>query len=285
MRVIFLFLVTATLLLSGCLTQPDVNEDDFLDYQNRTNSNLTENRNRYDDSGASGYYDVDYNIGFLYLNNFGITKANNPDLLEALRSIVTSYDIIVLQGITQDITAQTNQIPMNNVISDMDNGERMMFFYSHSVEPGRLFYYDGGGFARRPVAMDFSLENNDIVVVGVSINPYNAEQEIRRLPSVVDWATNNFDTDKVIIVGNMYADCVFFDSFHVVEREGWRWVIGNDRTTVQDLDCAYDRIIVAHKSLQGNGEVDTLGHIRREILRGVTHRYAVTFKYFERVYY
>ena len=275
-------LIVISLFISSCIdTNPEPNPDDFIDYQdpNRTINNT------YDDTDVRGYYDIKYEIGSLYLNDFGITRANNPDLMNALRSVVIDYDVFVLQGVTQDISSQLKQIPMKSFITNDLGAERFVFLFSHKIEPGKMFHYEGGGFAREPVAMDFKTDNEHLVVVAVHINPYNAEQEFRRLPKVVEWAEKNFDTDRVIILGNLWADCVYFDSFHLVNNYGWRWIIDEHRTTVQNLDCAYDRIIVTTKHLQGEGGVDDLGHIRRDVLRGVTHHYAVKYNYFERVYY
>lgn len=278
-------LIVISLFVSACIdTNPDPNPDDYIDYQdslNRTNST----NSTYNDTEVRGYYDIQYAFGSLFLNDFGISKANNPDLMNALRSIVVNYDVFVLQGVSQDISNQLNEIPMKSFITNDLGNERYVFLFSHKVEPGKLFYYPGDGFARKPVVMDFKTEREHLVVINAHLNPYNAEQEFRNLPEVVSWAEKNFGTDNIFIMGNLYSDCLFFDSFHLTKDYGWRWVIDEHSTTVQDRDCAYDRIITTKGNLQGPGEVDGLHHIRKDVLRGVTHHYAVRFNYFERVYY
>ena len=69
--------------------------------------------------------------------------------------------------------------------------------------------------------------------------------ELRGLQNIVNNEGNE------IIIGDLNADCTYYDAFYGTEFDNWQWTIKDyEDTTVGNSDCAYDRIIMNENSYE-----------------------------------
>lgn len=248
------FFIIGVLFLSGCGFEPIT--ETFKDYSispifkydkpiTTTNTTITNNTIQVDSD--------DYLIGSFNIQIFG-KKKSESNVMPIIEEIIDDYDILAIQEV-RDISGTAIQKLKNirgyDVVASPRLGrssskEQYIFFYSSRVVPGKYktFPDTNDVFEREPFAMEFTVDSQDIVIIQVHIKPDDAEQEIRHLVDVVEWAKTYMDNEDIYIMGDLNAGGVYFDSFGFLE-ENWEVLIKEDIDTTVYTDgcCAYDRIL------------------------------------------
>lgn len=298
MKWVFLILIV-TLLLSGCSLIAPINENEtiFKDYSVSDIPFVDANNREPNISNADYQYDFDtpvergdYMIGTFNIQVFGQKKANNKFLMPVIDDIIDDYDIIAIQEVrdsTGTVIGKLNEIPDYDLrasprLGRSSSKEQYIFLFSDRIVPGQSLTYPdlNDDFEREPYAMNFVVNGQDMLIIQVHIKPDDAEQEIRHLSDVVDWSEEEFGDINTYILGDLNADCRYFDSFDVLEE--YQVLVGEDFDTTTGIsDCAYDRILATEIdpkviSIGVDNLSDEVGS-DKELLNAVSDHYPVYF--------
>jgi len=87
------------------------------------------------------------------------------------------------------------------------------------------------------------------VLIGVRTNPSTTVQEMESLVDVHAAVEQHWNTDNILILGDLNADCSYASATALAgltlrTDTGFTWLIGDevDTTTISN-DCAYDRCV------------------------------------------
>jgi hypothetical protein len=245
MKILLLFLV----LLVGCININPVSDSKYIDYSKPRNIDV--DNNIVDDDIDNDFNNTNdsvlpiitdntrfYTLGFFHITNFGKTKNDNKKILDTIVDVIRDYDIIILQDVREKENLML--VPMEMVSND-----NTVFMYSNRVTPGRYIQYDKNGFKNTPFMMEFKIEDYRFVLLNVNVNPYDSEEEIKKIDEVVDWVMKEYQEGDIIIMGTLYADCSYFNTFSSTLND-YIWIIDEswDTTTSTKTDCSYDRILM-----------------------------------------
>ena len=212
-----------------------------------------------------------------------------------IEDIIDDYDILAIQEV-RDLSGVVLSelddisgfhIEASERLGRSSSKEQYVYFYSNRVTPGKFATYpdENDDFEREPFVMSFTLNKQTLTFIQVHIKPDDAEQEIRHLSEVVEWTEEEFGKNNIYILGDLNADCVYFDSFGVLEE--YEVLIDETYdTTTGRTNCAYDRILATEvdNKVLGVG-IDTfedeLGN-DVELLKAVSDHYLV-YMNFKRV--
>ncbi|XP_060076203.1 deoxyribonuclease-1-like [Ylistrum balloti] len=213
-------------------------------------------------------------ISAFNVRTFGQSKSGKTDVMDILTKIVLRYDIILIQEIRdkagtaiqklhQLVNENPDRINYNMTISERLGNtiskEQYCYFYrTDRVTVLRAEVYDEGGnntkFEREPFLVKFqaSVQGlNTFVLGGLHIKPDHAVEELIELRNVFDQAKTVFNTNDIMIMGDLNADCSYvpkkdWPSITLKTDTDFHWLIGDDvDTTVKaSTDCAYDRFIL-----------------------------------------
>jgi endonuclease/exonuclease/phosphatase family metal-dependent hydrolase len=113
-------------------------------------------------------------------------------------------------------------------------------------------------FEREPFAARFAAGGFDFVLVNIHVKPDDADAEIRALGDVVAWAEAEFQDPDVIVLGDLNADCTYFDEADRQAAVGMNWITPDDfDTTVKGTVCTYDNFLVADSLMdEFTGEIE-----------------------------
>ena len=82
-------------------------------------------------------------------------------------------------------------------------------------------------------------------LLGIHIDPDLVKEELSELELIA----NNLP-GKVIVLGDLNADCAYYNPSEEPEFDDWTWLITDTAdTTASNSDCAYDRIIVKREDV------------------------------------
>jgi len=103
-------------------------------------------------------------------------------------------------------------------------------------------------FEREPVVVESSAGTFWVV----HLKPSNVSQELDALETMID--------EDVVLIGDLNADCDYYDADKETHFDSWDWVIGDEvDTTSGESDCAYDRVVARNVDVIGSGveEIDS----------------------------
>ena len=199
---------------------------------------------------------------------FGVSKAEDPFVMDILARTIAAFDIVAIQEIRDD--SGTAIIALENAVDSLgsDYGvivgprlgrttskEQYAFFYRVSMfHLGESYTYDDSLsdlFHREPFVASFSMVNGDFdfVLAAIHTDPDDATEEINSLPLVIEDAKDHFPGElDIILLGDFNADCSYFDENDMaclLRDESYAWMISNDiDTNVATSSCTYDRIVI-----------------------------------------
>ncbi|XP_014164220.1 deoxyribonuclease-1-like [Geospiza fortis] len=177
-------------------------------------------------------------IGAFNIRAFGDTKMANQTIANIIVSILSEYDVILVQEVrdadlsaVNDLMDQLNSAgkhPYDFLISvPLGRGtykEQYLFIYrSDMVSVLGSYYYDDGcepcgtdTFSREPFIVKFSSpttpEVQQFVLVPLHSEPSHAGQEIDALYDVYTDVINKWGTNDMIFLGDFNADCSYVPS-------------------------------------------------------------------------
>ncbi len=184
------------------------------------------------------------------LQIFGKAKADRNELMEYYAGKIRDYNIIIVQEIRdQSGTAFPKLcalLPEYKCIVSSPVGR------SVSKEQYGVIYKDAqllsqkdyspdrnADFERPPFAVVFRYGDWNFTIVTIHTKPEDVKNELAKLQELADQIGG-----EAIIMGDLNADCNYYNEEKNPELDLWNWAIPNtEDTTVAKTDCAYDRII------------------------------------------
>jgi len=210
------------------------------------------------------------------IQNLGISKGGRPAVMSVIRQVLSRYDVVGIQELSQKPAApfawcgeNTGGVICDSIpdpetfavqASPRIGDEQYVVMYKKAVadvpDVGMTYPDDGNVHSRPPHAFHVHTKRGNVgnLVVGVThTRPEGATEEIHNFPHVTSWMKGAFsDAHHFLLAGDFNADGGYFSD----EREwpnselqpdwaGYTQLTHNSMdTTVAKNDNTYDRIIV-----------------------------------------
>ncbi|XP_053132587.1 deoxyribonuclease-1-like isoform X2 [Hemicordylus capensis] len=213
-------------------------------------------------------------IGAFNIQTFGDSKLSNETITDLIVSIVSTYDIILVQEVRDSDLSAVKKLmnrlnrafpdPYGYVVSKplgrSTYKEQYLFIYREDkVSLLDSYYYDDGcepcgndSFSREPFIVRFAApqtEVKELILVPLHTPPKEAVAEIDTLYDVYLDVRDKWGSEDMLFLGDFNADCSFVrpeDWPHIRLRtsSAFQWLIPDTAdTTVTNTVCAYDRIV------------------------------------------
>ncbi len=211
-------------------------------------------------------------IGSFNIQVFGLTKMDRVGMPATLASIVTRYDLLLVQEIRDKtgtaitklldtVNAASPDDPYALVVSDRLGRTTSKEQYAYLYRPSLLtvvdqYHYDDGVepsadlFEREPFVVRFETTNGaDFAAVALHAAPEDAPAEIGDLEDVHADIFRRWGEDDILTMGDFNADCDYASpaelaALGVYSSADVRWWLGDDvDSTTTSTVCAYDRIL------------------------------------------
>lgn len=215
------------------------------------------------------------------LQIFGPTKASNQELMSRYAGIIDDYDIVFIQEIRdKDQEAFPKLCSMLkdyrcNVSSRAGRTsmkEQYGIIYKNSINLASLEDYNPDKedrWERPPIKAIFDYKGYNFTAYNIHTKPSDVPTELSNLEDIVD------NKGNVAIMGDLNADCSYYNSSEK-HFSSWSWLVkDSDDTTISSTDCAYDRIIV---NSDLNNEVKSHGIRKSGIDKDMSDHYVVWMK-------
>jgi len=185
------------------------------------------------------------------LQIFGLTKASDADLMNLYADKISDYDIIFIQEI-RDAT-QTSLPKLCAMLENYTCFSSSRAGRSDSKEQYGVIYRNGinvtlftdfnpdpnDRWERPPIEVVFDINGHELIIYNIHTKPDKVKLELKALEEVIR------DKGNVIILGDLNADCSYYDSADNAELDNLIWVVNDwEDTTASGTNCAYDRIIM-----------------------------------------
>ena len=216
------------------------------------------------------------------LEVFGEKKAGDIELMNLYADKINDYDIIFIQEIKdKGETAfpklcsllQNYSCMMSSRAGTTSSKEQYGVIYKDSIDLIYLKDYnpqESGEFERPPIEVAFSVGDYRLTIYNIHTKPDNVKSEMENLEAVVS------DYGNIVIIGDLNADCSYYDAKRETEFDGWNWIISDsDDTTSGSSNCAYDRIILNDDAKK---EFVAYGIVKQGINTDVSDHYLVWVK-------
>lgn len=212
------------------------------------------------------------------LQIFGDTKASKPELMNFYVSTLTNYDIAFVQEIRdadgssfRDLCAMlTNyDCQVSSRAGRSTSKEQYGIIYKKGITAQVKDYNPDAQdrWERPPVEVLFDVEGYQFRAYNIHTKPEAVKSELASLEQIVSTNGNS------IILGDLNADCDYYNNPANAELDSWNWVIGDQEdTTSSATDCTYDRIIMDADAYQ---EYVTNGVFKTGITKDVSDHYLV----------
>ncbi len=226
------------------------------------------------------YYDSDtIKIANWNLQIFGQTKANNLRLMQTYSEVISDYDIIFIQEIKDSSQTafpklcsmlQNYSCASSSRAGRTSNKEQYGVIYKNEINITSFQDYAPDSqdrWERPPVKIKFNINGYSLTVYNIHTKPDDAKQELDYLEDIVS------DIGNVLILGDLNADCSYYNNEKQTEFDNWNWIIKDDAdTTSSATNCAYDRIMLNDDSYE---EYVDDGIYTKRISKDVSDHYLV----------
>ena len=202
---------------------------------------------------------------------FGKAKVRKTDVMVILAKTITQFDIVAVQEIRDksgtairelehavDTMGTDYEYIIGPRLGRTSSKEQYAFMYNtETITAGESYTFNDQAdfFRREPFIAQFHANNGryDFVLITLHTDPDDATREINTIPMVVRDAQNHFPDEKdFIILGNLNADCKYFDEddpASPLRNPEFMWLITNDMdTNLAKSSCTYDRIVITAMS-------------------------------------
>lgn len=213
------------------------------------------------------------------LQIFGVKKSINDTIMERYVHIMDDYDIVIIQEIRdesgQAFNKLCNMMPAYNCLISSRAG-RTLSQEQYGVLYKKIINVTGyadfnpdtnNRWERPPIYVNFSYNDYTFQVYTIHTKPEDVRNELNYLEDVV------MNYSNVIIMGDLNADCGYYEPQLHRAFQGWDWIISDEMdTTAGNTVCAYDRII-----LNGDAKADmiTWGIRRSDVSLDLSDHYLV----------
>lgn len=188
------------------------------------------------------------------LQVFGPSKANNSELMSAYADRIRDYDIVFVQEIRD--STNTSFLTLCYMLADYDcigssragrTSSKEQYGVIYKKDLPLINYTDYNPDAqdrweRPPFQVTFDFGEYNMTLFVLHAKPADVKDELMNLEKVEIIANAS---GNVVVLGDLNADCSYYNPVKDNEFDGWNWIIQDtDDTTVSATDCAYDRIIL-----------------------------------------
>jgi len=210
---------------------------------------------------------------------FGDRELENDSLMDVYEDHIGDYDIIFIGGIRADDEGALQDLcggfqgydcRESGEVGRSSNKQLYGVVYRDDIEIDGWKEFSPDEDDRwefPPIEVDFKVDDYSLRVYYLNTKPGSVREEIEYLEDVVD------ESGNVIVLGDLNADCVFYDPDEENDFVNWEWVIKDVQDTSSDSnDCAYDRIILnddAYDEFEDSGVED------KDITKDVADNYLV----------
>jgi deoxyribonuclease-1-like protein len=252
---------------------------------------------------------LEIKIATFNIQVFGMSKINNPEVMDVLTKIVRNYDIIAVQEIRDETMAtlpyflgKINEIPGDRYayiesarLGRTDSKEQYAYIYNTKTISfgGKSYVFNDTHdvFEREPYLASFSSNKFDFILVNIHTKPTNAKQEIQSLVDVVKDASVKFNEKDIIVLGDYNADGSYFSeaTSSGFRGEEYMWIVPDsfDTTVSQNNSYTYDRIVFqrAYTLEDFTGKVDvfkfdTEYNLASDFAKEVSDHYPVSAQFY-----
>jgi hypothetical protein len=216
------------------------------------------------------YYDAFNNTKYLIQKNvtiksikiaswnlqiFGIKKAGEVDVMNFYKQKLSPYDIIFIEEVRDSSGTAFKSLCLmfngyNCNISERDgrsnSKEQIGVIYKDYINVVSLYNIPDPNdvYERSPTKIIINVSNIIYTFYVVHTKPDDVVNELRGLETF-----SNNDSYNTIIIGDLNADCDYYNTKQTKLFKEWEWLIPDDAdTTVSSNNCAYDRIIIKNVS-------------------------------------
>jgi len=213
------------------------------------------------------------------LQIFGVKKSEDENLMNIYVDKIDDYDIVFVQEIRD---ASGTAFPkLCSLLPEYDCMVSSRAGRSASKEQYGVIYKKGisildfvdynpdsqDRWERPPVMVSFNIGGYVLKAYNIHTKPEDVPNELTALQGIVE------DEGNVIILGDLNADCSYYDNEEETQFDSWFWLVKDeDDTTVSGTDCAYDRIIL---NSDAQGEFISYGISKDMVEEGVSDHYLV----------
>lgn len=206
-------------------------------------------------------------IATFNLQAFGQAKAGKPEVMKVLAETIARFDVVAIQEVRDKSGQALRQLEAEvdalgrpyATLSSPRLGRRepreqyAFLFRPDTVEPlGDLHLYEEPAgtdlYPREPFMARFRCKQGrfSFVLINLHTDPDTATEEILGLKEVLAFARDRYPGEgDFIILGDLNADCRYYQEEQANPVPGTVWIVRNDLdTTVKATDCTYDRIII-----------------------------------------
>ena len=213
------------------------------------------------------------------LQVFGPKKAGNDLLLDIYDDIMDEFDVVFIQEIRD--ASQTAFPTLCALLEGYDCTVSTRAGRSSSKEQIGVIFRNNlkitswedfnpdaeDRWERPPLKVGFEKDGYAFTVYAIHIKPDDAQQELYYLEEVIE------DEGNTLIIGDLNADCSYYDNAIETEFDDWAWLIQDHHdTTVAKSSCAYDRILL---NADAFADIVAGGIIREGITKAVSDHYLI----------
>jgi len=213
------------------------------------------------------------------LQIFGPTKASNTKLMQTYSSIIDDYDIIFIQEIrdkSKTAFPKLCSMLMNySCVSSSRAGrslskEQYGIIYKNGINITSFKDYNPDSenrWERPPIKISFDINDYELTIYNIHAKPDDAQKELDYLEDII------IDKGNILILGDLNADCSYYNAQKETEFDNWNWLINDDEdTTVSATHCAYDRILL---NSDANNEYVNDGIYKSGITKDISDHYLI----------
>ena len=187
------------------------------------------------------------------LQVFGDTKADDSFLLFNYMSIISDYDIIFVQELRDKDGDSFDKLcfllrgytcETSSRAGRSTSKEQYGIIYKNNIELIELEDYNPDEldrWERPPIRAVFNVSGYLFTAYNIHTKPSDVPNEMDYLEEII----TDEDKGNIIILGDLNADCDYYDRSEENNFDTWNWLIeDDDDTTVGQNICSYDRIII-----------------------------------------
>jgi len=228
-------------------------------------------------------------VGAWNVQVFGKTKLAKPGFKYNFEEVLNTFDLLAIQEIRDASGGVVSYLESINGFDSVcserlgrsTSKEQYCVLYDNNfvLKDSRVFPDSNDKFEREPFIAYFEGAGKDFIVLVVHVKPSQATAEIKELQGVIDYAKRLYFDEDFILMGDLNADCSYYDEGLHYLRD-YEWYVGNDvDTTVSKNTCTYDRIISSMDLGDANAyRFDMVHELRGMSVKEVSDHYPVYTK-------
>lgn len=210
-------------------------------------------------------------IGAFNIQSFGRHKMTQKETLENILSILTRYDLVLIQEIRdksevaifqllellKEHTGRNLRIALSKRLGDGRHKEQLAYIYdsdlfainftSSPIDEDDVFY-------REPYIAKVTHKKSNVtfIALGAHLSPKFVIKELEGIYDIAREIIKDWNKEKLIIMGDLNASCDYITKFDLANNSlrhpDFSWLIEDSAdTTIHDTTCAYDRIITSEQ--------------------------------------